>query len=256
MGEIPKALAKTIQSLAGPAAEEVGRMINDQLRPYRAARQVSLIEKAMAMIDRCGCQANAISPKILLPILDYAAVEDNDPLHTAWAALLAHAAIPGDGVTVTPVLVETLRQLSPVETTFLLNLPDLVGPPVGADTDLWEFAAAQSVILGTDVDLLIKYLKLGLGRPTETREQALRNIPGDLRDFMAILDNLERLNLLSHRLDVEAPGWGMPSDIKGMDPVRIYHMTMLGYQFIRACQPPQNPETNSCKSAPKVRKPN
>jgi hypothetical protein len=256
MGEIPKALAKTIQSLAGPAAEEVGRMICDDLRPYRAMRQVRLIENAMAMIDRCGSQAGAVSPKILLPILDYAAVEDNDSLITAWAALLAHAAIPGDGVTVTPVLVETLRQLSPVETTFLLHLPDLVGELAGADADLLEFAAAQSVTLGTDVDLLIKYLKLGLGRPTETREQALRNIPGDLRDFMAILDNLERLNLLCHRLDVEAPGWGVPSEVKGMDPVRIYHLTMLGYQFIHACQLPQSPEANSRKSALKGRKPN
>jgi hypothetical protein len=231
-------------------------MIRDELRPYRAARQVKLIEKATAMIDHCGCRASAVSPKILLPILDCAAVEDNDRLHTAWAALLARAAMSGDSVTVTPVLVEILRQLSPVETTFLLHLPDLVEEWIGGGGGGLEFAAAQTVTLGTDVDLLIQYLKLGLGRLTETREQALRNIPGDLRDFMAILDNLERLNLLCHTLDVEAPGWGTSSAVMGLDPVRIYHMTMLGCQFIRACRPPQPPIPKFRKNASEVRKPN
>jgi hypothetical protein len=256
MGEIPKALARNIQNLAGPAAGEVSEMIRSERRPYRAARQVRLIEKTLRMIQKCGRQVGAVSPMILLPILDYAAVEDNEPLHSVWAALLANAAMLEDGLTITPVFIETLRQLSPVEATFLLSLFDLLEQSYGIDPDSLEFSAAQSVVLGTDVDLLIKYLKLGLGRPTETREQALRNIPGDLRDFMAILDNLERLNLLFYRLEDEAPGWGMPSEVKGMDPVRIYHLAMLGYQFMRACQIPQGTGTKRCKNLRPARKPN
>lgn len=256
MGEIPKALAGNIQILAGPAAGEVSEMIRSAHRPYRAARQVRLIEKTLRMIRKCGRQVGAVPPKILLPILDYAAVEDNEKLHSAWAALLANAAMLEDGLTITPVFIETLRQLSPVEVTFLLSLFDFLEQLYEIDPDSLEFSAAQSVVLGTDVDLLIKYLKLGLGRPTETREQALRNIPGDLRDFMAILDNLERLNLLFYRLEDEAPGWGVPSEVKGMDPVRIYHLTMLGCQFMRACQIPQGTDAKRCKNLRPVRKPN
>jgi hypothetical protein len=238
MRERAKVPNSIVQRLAGPAAEEVGKMLRDRLHPYRASRQLNLIGKSVEMIRRCGVEPCEVPPRILLQILEYSSVEDQDSLVTAWAALLANAATPSHDRSVTPVLVETLKNLSATETTFLLSLPAYIDQLRGSETDPWEFSAAQSIDIGTDVDLLIKYLKMGLGRPTETREQALRNIPGDLRDFMAILDNLGRLNLVSYRLESEAPGWGAPSGLEGIDPVRIYHLTMLGYQFIRACQAP------------------
>ena len=256
MDEIPKALAREIENLAGPAAGEVSEMIRSGGHPYRAARQVQLIEKSLWMIQQCGRQVGAVPPRILLPILDYAAVEDDETLHSAWAALLANAVMFDDGLAITPVFIETLRQFSPAEAKFLLSLFDFLMQTYGVDPDSLEFSADHSVVLGTDVDLLIKYLKLGLGRQTETREQALRNIPGDLRDFMAILDNLVRLNLLFYRLEDEAPGWGVSPEVKGMDPVRIYHLTALGHRFIRACRIPQGTETNRCTKLRPVRKPN
>ena len=239
MGEIPETLAGNLQDLAGPAAGEICEMIRRDLRAYRVARQLRLIEKTSQMIRARGCAIRAVPPKILFPVLDCAAVEENDSVHTAWAAMLANAATCEDGFTIQPVFVEILRQLSHVEAAFLLSLFNFLAQAYGEDPDSPEFSANQSVVLGTDVDLLIKYLKLGLGRRTETRAQALKNIPGDLRDFMAILDNLERLNLLYYRLEGEAPGWETPSQVKEMDPVRVYHLTMLGCQFIRACRIPQ-----------------
>ncbi|MBZ5496959.1 MAG: DUF4393 domain-containing protein [Acidobacteriia bacterium] len=238
MGKIDKALVRILQNLAGPAAGEVTDMIGDESRPLRAERQLKLIRKTARMIEEGGYEACTIPENILLAVLDHASGEDNEKLHTVWAALLANAARLDDRPKITPLFVEILRQLSPSETTFLISLHDFVEREYGIDKDILELPAAQSIALGTDVDLLIKYLRLGLGRPKETREQALINIPGDLRDFMVILDNLERLNLLSYRLDMEAPGWGLPTDVKGIDPVRIYHLTMLGYQFIRACRLP------------------
>lgn len=217
-------------------------MLHDAQHCYRSARLRRLIEKAGSMIARCSCDPAEVSPKILLPLLDSGAVEDNEQLLKSWAALLAHAALRREELAITPVFVETLRNLSPVESTFLLSLYESTPQMRGDQALPWEFSAAQSIYLGTDVDLLIRYLKLGLGRPTETREQALRNIPGDLRDFMAILDNFERQNLVFYRLGDEAPGWGTPSEIPGMDPVRTYYLTMLGYQFIQACRPPQAAE--------------
>lgn len=256
MGEIPEALAGKIQILAGPAAGEVSEMIRSAQHPYRAARQASLIEKSLRMVQNSGGRVSAVPPKTLLPILDYAAVEDNEPVHSAWAALLANAAMPEDDFAVTPAFVETLRQLSPAEVSFFLGLSDFIEQLYCVDPGSFEFSAAQSAVLGTDVDLLIRYLKLGLGRRTETREQALRNIPGDLRDFMAILDNLERLNLLFYRLEDEAPGWGTSSAVEGIDPVRIYHLTMLGRQFMRACRIPRGPAASCDNNIRPIKKPN
>jgi hypothetical protein len=248
MGEITKALARILQDLAGPAAGEMFDMLGDALHPLRTARQLTVLEKTAQLIRRGGCRPVAVPANILLPILDHVSREDNEQLQAAWAALLANAARQEEGVAVTPVFVEILKQLSPKEAIFLLRLHDYVEKEYGSEPDDLELLAAQSILLGTDVDLLIKYLQLGLGRPKESREQALKNIPGDLRDFMVILDNLERLNLVSYRLDTEAPGWGSPGDVKGIDPVRIYHLTMLGYQFIQACRLPQRPAARGRKT--------
>jgi hypothetical protein len=241
MAEITRTLAKTLQELAGTAAGEVREMLGDKLHPLRAARRLGVLEKAVQLLRGVGGRFVTVPANILLPILDHASMEDNAQMQAAWAALLANAARQEGGVTVAPVFVEIMKQLSAKEATFLLCLHEYVEKEYGSGPDELELLAAQSIPLGTDVDLLIKYLQLGLGRPKESREQALKNIPGDLRDFMVILDNLERLNLVSYRLDTEAPGWGAPADVKGMDPVRIYHLTMLGYQFIRACRSPQEP---------------
>jgi len=239
MGEITRTLAKILRDLAGPADPEVKEMLGDTLHPLRAARRLDVLEKAVHLLREGGGRFAAVPANILLPILDHASMEDNAQMQAAWAALLANAARQEGGVTVAPVFVEIMKQLSATEATFLLCLHDYVEKEYGSQPDELELLAAQSIPLGTDVDLLIRYLQLGLGRPKESREQALKNIPGDLRDFMVILDNLERLNLVSYRLDTEAPGWGSPADVKGMDPVRIYNLTMLGYQFIRACRSPQ-----------------
>ncbi len=241
MGEIPDALAKGIRALAGPAAGDVGERIRSERRPERVERILRLLGRTLAMIQQRPDPAAAVSSAILFPILDGAALEDKEPLCTAWSALLANAALCQDGLAISPQYSELLKRLSSVEATFLFDLIDHVGQRLDPDPIPPRSPLESSVMLGTDADLLIRYLKLGLGRPTVTRTQALANIPGDLRDFMAILDHLERLNLLVYCLENEAPGWDTLSGAKDLDPVRIYYLTGQGYQFIRACRPPQRP---------------
>jgi hypothetical protein len=183
-------------------------------------------------------QSAPIPSRTLLTILDCAAREDYEPRNTAWVAILANAALLPDEAAAALRHAEIMMQLSQVESTFVLSLWDFIGQKYGIDPASPCFSASPGVMLGTDADLLIRYLKLGLGRPTRTREQALKNIPGDLKDFMGILDHLEQLGLLFYRLEDEAPGWGTSSGIKGMDPVRIYYLTIPGYRFLRACQLP------------------
>ncbi len=241
MGEIPDALANGIWSLAGPAAGEVGERIRSERRPERVERLLNLVERALAMIQESPGQAATIPHQLLIPILDGAALADQEPLCTAWANLLANAALFQDRLAITPQYAELLKRLSPVEATFFLGLVDYIAQRYGTEQISPRSPVDSSVMLGTDADLLIRYLKIGLGRPTATRNQALANIPGDLRDFMAILDHLEQLELLFYCLENEAPGWETTSGAQDMDPVRIYYLTLQGYLFIRACRSPQSP---------------
>src|SRR5580658_4151407 len=80
--------------MLGPAADEVAEMWRDQVRVYRYGRQVKLLEKVEKMAQEAGFSPQAVPPKLLFPLLEGASFEDNESLHTMWAALLANAASP------------------------------------------------------------------------------------------------------------------------------------------------------------------
>jgi hypothetical protein len=87
-------IAELVKRVAGPAAEEIGLTIQDSIKIYRAKRQYRMFEKMQEFVTTAGFNPHRIPLKILLPSLDYAAVEDNEDLHTMWAALLANASNP------------------------------------------------------------------------------------------------------------------------------------------------------------------
>jgi hypothetical protein len=53
----------------------------------RVGRQLDCIKKAEKMAKEAGFTPKAVPPKILFPLLDGASMEDNEELHTMWAAL-------------------------------------------------------------------------------------------------------------------------------------------------------------------------
>src|SRR5271170_1869463 len=91
-----------VKRMLGPAADEVAEIWRDQVRVYRYGRQIKLLEKAERMAQEAGFTPQAVPPKILFPLLEGASFEDNEDLHTMWAALLANAASPHDAGKIRP----------------------------------------------------------------------------------------------------------------------------------------------------------
>src|SRR5260370_21548676 len=83
-----------VKRMLGPAADELAEMWKDQVRLYRYERQVKCVEKAEKMAKDAGFTPQAVPPKILFPLLEGASFEDNEDLHTMWAALLTNASSP------------------------------------------------------------------------------------------------------------------------------------------------------------------
>src|SRR6266436_3114191 len=81
-----------VKRMLGPAADELAEMWRDQVRMYRYERQLKCLEKAERMAQEAGFTPQAVPPKILFPLLEGASFEENEELHTMWAALLANAA--------------------------------------------------------------------------------------------------------------------------------------------------------------------
>ena len=239
-----KPIADLIDKLAGPAAEEIGLTIRDSVRVWRAKRQLKLLQKVEHMLDEARISPRAVSLKVLLPLMDYASVEDDEDLHTAWAALLANAANPEAAMQITTVFPEILRQISKAEAVFLNAVYDVVVNQLSQDfpPGLWLARMAEHVNLGGWSELVMIYAGAGLTRNegmaliTHHREDP----PGSEADFLGFhiaLDNLLRLRLLSREMSVRVrQRW---DDVGVVDKEDHYLMTPLGFEFVKACRPPE-----------------
>jgi hypothetical protein len=108
-----------IKRIGGPVADEIGEYLAATVRPYTVVRKVEAVAKAQRMLEARGLSTHAVPPRLLLPILEGASIEDEEDLHTKWSALLANAA---SSHKVHPSYIEILKQLTPEDARFLDKL--------------------------------------------------------------------------------------------------------------------------------------
>jgi hypothetical protein len=114
-----EAAKKLLEKLVGPVAEEVGLLLQDKVRSYRLRNQLIVLGKTQDMLNKAGIEPKSVPLRVLVPLLEGAALEDDDNLSTKWAALLATAATPGCNVNLFPSFSNVLSQLSPLDVKIL-----------------------------------------------------------------------------------------------------------------------------------------
>ena len=81
-----------LRKICGPLADEVGEGIGVVARHYRYKLAVEMYLKTVQMLKGAGIGPHAVPPRLFLPIVENASMQDDEDLHTRWAALLANAA--------------------------------------------------------------------------------------------------------------------------------------------------------------------
>ena len=158
-----EAAKEFLSKLVGPAAEEIGLLLQDQIKLYRFKNQLRILAKAESMLLKAGRTPNAVPFRTLLPILEAAASEDDESLSNKWAALLANSAAKAEGYASHPSFPRILSEIAPIEARFLDSLSSK-----GGETD-WnsfrtELAKTLEVTEG-DIDQYYGNLfRLGLVR--------------------------------------------------------------------------------------------
>lgn len=120
MGDFSETVNKAadlVYRLAGPVCDDIGAMISDSIKPYRAKNLVNTLRKTDRILRDAGLPANAVPTRLLFPIADASSIEDNETLQEMWAGLLATASQQTDAVS--PSFIETLKQLTPDEARHL-----------------------------------------------------------------------------------------------------------------------------------------
>jgi hypothetical protein len=174
-------------------------------------------ERAQEMLREAGVQPGPVPIKTLVPLLQYASLAEDEYLQNQWAALLANCSVGEHAGERVATLVEILRQLSAREAHFLKAI-------VEHGAEVRTHSPAYSVLAGFAAETLA----------------AIYSGPeafGD-NDYHFVVDNLLRLGLLAVRTrpvnDEESGPFG---------PHETYSLTILGSEFIDACERPKKAES-------------
>jgi len=209
-----------LTKIAAPAAEEIGRTLQDHIHYYREKRKYLLLQKMQRFLEEAGIAPQQIPLKILLPALEYASVEDDDDLHTMWASLLTSAADPATDE-VLPSFPDVLRQLSKQEALFI--------------NGLYEIAVDWPKNRGGEL-CTMELLKL-----QEIYITSVESKRTDQHTFQIFLDDLLRLRLIAETVPVTYESNPEMTSLGGSRlayTIRGMYMTDYGTRFIAACQRP------------------
>ncbi len=221
-----------LQKLLGPALEEAGLILQDDVRRYRLQNQIKILTKARSMLEKAGISPTAVPLKTLLPLLENASLEQEDDLQTKWAALLANASSPAGSLLVLPGFSEILKQLSPQEARLLDGMYDRVCLELNriyeqVDGSLLSYIGAAGMSHDSIGQL---YVSLGLsstawvnlGEPLDDEVNDAVRI--QRTQLGTALDNLMRLGVLYREFGT-----------KYRDK---YFLSTLGFQFVSCCRRP------------------
>ncbi len=255
MSEEPTESAKALQEIAkttGQAISVVDRvgqffanvmkesidstcgMLADTLKFKRWQRQISLIDKAEKIIaeKQLGGHYRPVTPKLVLPILRNASIEDEESLHDLWAKLLV-ASLDPDMKTPRAAFIDIITQMEPLDVRILKELFDVYNA---------EMAAFRQRQLERQEKYHLDYYQ---PEPTSIRLRTLefrKALKTDSENYWAAVDNLQRLGLCRSYVGEDSIETTAPDGDTTYTDVLSYHggydslcITALGLDFVKIC---------------------
>lgn len=205
--ELAESVRQLISPFTDPVLNQLGQYIADKIRFLRFRNSLKAAERANAILSEHGLERHRVSPKVLVPILESAGLEEDEDLIELWACLLASAA---SGAPVSAAFPAILSQIGPMEVRFLD----------------WLYRELEATRARGDLS------------PPEARvtsQRAKRELSLPDREFQLVADHLLRLRLV---------GTGGPHpEHLGTESHTLYDyqelvLTTLGEEFVKACQGP------------------
>jgi len=191
--------------------DEVSGMITDKLRFVRWKRMVQMSDEVNKILeDKNVHTTRAVPPKIALPLIEEASLEEDPNLQYLWNHLLANAMNPEFNGEIRYGFVEMIKEITGVE-AILLN-------------KFYEILNREGRI--RPLSNIFNY--------SLTKEKLIQILGVSIDDYAVAANNLMRMQLISPAILKGGARMGSePLTIyKGIDAVTL---TPLGVKFVEAC---------------------
>jgi predicted transcriptional regulator len=177
--------------------------------------------KTTRMLRDAGIDPRAVPPRLFLPIVENASVQDDDDLHTRWAALLANAATTPN--LVHPSYIEVLRQLSPKDAELLDKLYDSCVSKGNRSVQRWD----------RSISLAERDRRTAAGENPEEQFQNLTRLGLIATEY----------DLNANKIKVKMPRGGVAGVLSGGAQVNAKldtydYLTDFAMRFVQACRAP------------------
>lgn len=191
---------------------EISGMITDKLRFLRWKRMVEMADEVNGILEKKGIhQTRAVPPKLALPILEEASLEEDNTLKFLWNNLLANAMNPQFNDEIRYGFVEMIKETTGIEATIL--------------REFYEILEKEGKL--EPLDKIYDYRL--------NKEQIMDILKINAETYALSANNLMRMQLIAPAV-IKAEGIKFghePTTIyKGIDAVT---MTPLGVRFVEAC---------------------
>lgn len=190
---------------------EVAGMIHDRLRFVRWKNTVKMAEEVNAILaDKKISNLRGVPPKLALPIIEEASLEDDPSLQKLWSHLLANAMNPEFNGELRYGFVDMIKGITGVEARLLKGFYEVLQ----RESKLSPLSGVYGHVL--------------------TKEQLMRVLGISLDVYAISVNNLMRMQLVAPAILIGGAKLGSePLTIyKGIDSITL---TPLGVKFIEAC---------------------
>lgn len=211
-------LGPWVHSVIGEPTTELAGMWVDRLKFLRAKRGLELMERWKSMLEERGIKSpQPVPPKLAIPIIENASLEDDDELFDLWATLLTTAADPKtEKGSVRSAFVGIIQELEPEDAKIL-------------DAIYQALESVQSLPFAIVSNRLFALLSRD-GRLSISKEA-----------FRVSIENLIRLRCLSEFVEKKAIAIDDGRHSPYVENVSFSHgsaslkLTPLGRAFVQAC---------------------
>jgi hypothetical protein len=79
-----------VDKLIMPSVEETGLLVKDHITMWRFKNQIKMLNKAKEYCEKHKIESKKITLKVLVPLLEYSSLEEDDEMQDKWSLLLSN----------------------------------------------------------------------------------------------------------------------------------------------------------------------